>query len=620
MPITVTTNGTTLLEAIAACRQLPKSERKITLSEGNHFVGETIRLGGMDSGLVIKGSGDARLYGGQRIANWEPKGDTLWRAKLPEVLAGKWDFRMLMVNDRYAERAHFPQKGFLIHETDFDVTWKSTYEGGFEREPTYEELTTLKFKPADIPTSFEPKNAELTVFHMWDESLVGVKQIDRGSNTIMFSNPAGWPPGAFAKYYQFDKRYVVWNTREGLQKPGQWYLDRAAGELVYWPQENEDMAKVEIYAPVLENVLVLEGDDHNDVADIELQDFTVALSNAPLMSGAFGAKLFDGAIALRGAKNCKLEGLTIKNVGAHGIKADGDDISITSCQIYNAGAGAIRITGSRANIHNNYIHDIGKTFPSAIALYVGATDPNVLEEWEAGKAYTDCVIAHNELHDVPYAAICAGGKNLVIEKNLIYRAMQNLYDGAGIYITFCTNSMVRNNFIRDIKDAPGAGTSAYYLDEKAIDCLVEGNVEINVPRASHNHIGKNNTFRNNFFFMKEKGRFSMERSEGYVFEKNVVVTGTGFEFYDPATCTDFNNNILFAGSGKVIGKSLNRYEVIDEFELPLTDGNTDEDPLILEYEEGKIRFAPNSIAHELGIQEVDVSDAGRIPLKETNNL
>ncbi len=612
MPILVTNEGTTLQDAIVACRELPKAARKIVLDEGNHFVDKTVRLGPLDSGLVIEGRRDSKLYGGRRITQWEPKNEILWRAKLPEVKEGTWDFRMLMVNDRYAERAHFPQEGFLIHETDFDVTWKSTYEGGFERQPTYEELTTLKFKPVDIPSSLEPKNAELTVFHMWDESLVGVKQIDWETHTITFSNPAGWPPGAFAKYYQFDKRYIVWNTEEGLQQPGQWYLNRAEGELVYWPKEGEDMTEVAIYAPVLENVLVLEGDTDHTVEDIELRNFTVSLANAPLMSGAFGAKLFDGAIALRKVKSCTLQQLTIKNIGAHGIKADGDHVTIESCHVSNAGAGAIRITGSQAKIHNNYIHDIGKTFPSAIALYVGATDPNVPEEWEAGRSYSDCVISHNELHDVPYAAICAGGKNLIIEKNLIYRAMQNLYDGAGIYITFCTNAVVRNNFIRDIKDAPGAGTSAYYLDEKAIDCLVEGNVEINVPRASHNHIGKNNTFRNNFFFMKEKGRFSMERSEGYVFEKNIVVTGIGFEFYDPATCARFENNILFPGNGKLIGKTLNKYEIVKEFELPLVNGNTDSNPLIAEFEKGKIRFAPNSPAHDLGIQEIDVSDAGRI--------
>ena len=154
--------------------------------------------------------------------------------------------------------------------------------------------------------------------------------------------------------------------------------------------------------------------------------------------------------------------------------------------------------------------------------------------------------------------------------------------------------MIKNNFIRDIKDTPGAGTSAYYLDEKAEDCLVEENMEINVPRASHNHVAKNNVFRNNYFIMKEKGWFTMERSEGYTFEKNVVVTGSGFDIWDLKFCPNFRNNILFSGCGSLRTKDLEKYEVLNEYEISLTDGNKNEDPQLLNYEDGKIVFAKNS--------------------------
>ena len=598
-------------QAILELRNKPKEERIITLSAGDYYIDNPINLSYEDEGLTIEGVSGTRLLGGKKIANWKPINDKLWCVAVPKTKNRELDFRMLMVNNRFAERARYPETGYLIHESVFDVEWLSTYEGGFKRAPSEEELTTLNFKKADIPETFVPENAEITVFHMWDESLVGVKSINRENSTIQFSNQAGWPTGAFASAYNFERRYVIWNTIEGMLKPGQWFLDRENGQIVYWPLPGELMDESEVFAPLCENVFVLRGTESKPIKNITLKGFSLMVTKAPLMSGAFGAKLFDGAISIQHGENCTLTNLEIANVGAHCIKASGENLRIENCSLHHSGAGAIRLIGSEASIRNNHIHHVGLTFPSAIALYVGATDPNLPEEWEAGQFYSDCTIEHNEIHDVPYAAICAGGKNLKILKNLIYRAMQNLYDGAGIYITFCNNALVKGNFIKDIKDAPGAGTSAYYLDEKTVDAIVEENIEINVPRPSHNHISKNNIFRNNFFIMNGKGRFTMERSDNYTFENNVVIALDGFEMYDLAFCPNFRNNIFYT-KGNIITKDLDRYTVLSEYELDLKNGNINEDPQLISYVDGKIEFSPSSPAHKMGIKSIDCSDAGLV--------
>ena len=600
-------NEAELRKAILKFRK-QKSPGRIVLEEGNYFLSEPLELSEDDSALTLEGRGEAHLFGGRRVINWRVE-DGFWKANVPETQSGAWDFRMLMVNGRYAERARYPETGYLLHRSEFDVSWRSTYEGGFERQPTDEELRTLHYFEKDIPEGFEPKNAEITVFHMWDESLVGVKSINRSKQEIIFSNLPGWPPGAFAKEHSFDKRYIIWNTKEGLTKPGQWYLDRSSGEIVYYPMENESIEEIHAIAPVHFNVFRISGST-TPAENITLRNLHISSTNAPLMSGAFGAKLFDGAISMINTRDCKLVDLHIENVGGHCIKADGNNLRIENCHLSHAGAGAIRLTGSDALVRNNHIHHIGRTFPSAIALYVGATDPNVPEEWEPGRSYTNCTIEHNEIHQVPYAAICAGGNNLIIRKNLIYEAMQDLYDGAGIYITFCNNAQVTHNFIRDIKDKPGAGTSAYYLDEKSVNCLVEENLEINVPRASHNHIASNNRFRNNFFIMKGRGWFTMERSNDYTFENNVVITGDGFDIWDLKFCPAFKNNILYPGKGKLGTKDLERYTILKEYPLELKDQNSDEDPMVLEYNSGKIVCDPNSPIFKMGIKPIDVSDAG----------
>jgi len=40
-------------------------------------------------------------------------GERFWCARLPEVASARWDFRMLIVNDRFCERARLPETGTL---------------------------------------------------------------------------------------------------------------------------------------------------------------------------------------------------------------------------------------------------------------------------------------------------------------------------------------------------------------------------------------------------------------------------------------------------------------------------------------------------------------------------
>ena len=41
---------------------------------------------------------------------------------------------------------------------------------GWQRKPTDEELTTMKYKPEDLGPWLDANNAEVVVHHMWTES------------------------------------------------------------------------------------------------------------------------------------------------------------------------------------------------------------------------------------------------------------------------------------------------------------------------------------------------------------------------------------------------------------------------------------------------------------------
>jgi hypothetical protein len=593
-PGTPGTPYATLHAARDAARKIePGQTRRIVVQAGKHFLSEPLVLTAQDSGSTIEAAKGAEvvLYGGRRITGWEKDGEKLWAAKVHEAAEKTWDFRMLVVNGRFASRARFPKSGHLTHLTSFDVPWMSTTGGGWKRKPTEAELTMMKCRPGDLPASLDLRNAELTVYHMWDESVVGLKANDAATHTLTFSNPAGHPPGAFGV-----RKYVVWNTREGMTEPGQWFLDRSAGKAIYWPLPGEDMTKAEVLAPTMESLIRVQGTEKAPVRDVTIRGLTLSVTNTPLRAGGFGAGHFDGAVHVVHAVNCRLEGLTIANVGGQGIKGwKTKGLRIERCHVHHTGACGIKADGEDSVVADCRIHDVGVTYPSAIGL------------WANGQR---AQAVHNEVHDTPYTAIASGGEDHLFEGNLIYRAMQELHDGAGIYITFCKRVTVRGNFIRDIADTGGYGASAYYLDEQAEDCLVEGNLSLRVKRPSHNHMAKRNTLRNNVFVVDGDASITFPRSADYRLEKNVIVAKGKITFSNPEGIAAFPDNVLFSGVGKVEGQKLKDYRAAGTEPLGPGEGSILADPKLTVSEKGKITFAPGSPALTLGISPIDLSAAG----------
>ena len=580
----------------AACkatrRQGANKTRKIIVQAGKYFFDEPLVLGADDTGLTIESApgADVCLYGGRKVTGWEKDGEKFYSVSLPGVKNRKWDFRALIVNRRFCPRARLPEKGFFEHLSSFDVPWMSTTGGGWKRKPTNEELTTMKYRPQDIGPWLDVNNAEITIYHMWDESLVGLKAIDTKKHILTFASPSGHPPGAFGV-----KKYVIWNVREGMTRPGQWYLDRTTGKLVYWPLAGEDMTKADVIAPTIESIIRIRGARQKPARDITIRNLTLSVTTTPLEAGGFGAGKFDGAVSVASAENCRFIGLEIVNVGGQGIKASGDNLRIERCHVHSAGACGIRCRGNKAVVTYNTIHDVGLTYPSAIALQGGGRD---------------CLISHNEIHDCPYTAINCGGERNRIEHNLIYHAMKELHDGGGIYCFAGKDLVLRGNFIRDIIDTGGYGASAYYLDERSENCLVEGNLSVGVVRPSHNHMAKANTIRNNVFISDADARITFPKSSDYTFEQNVICAKGQIVVENPDGITTMRNNVLFSAEGKIQLRRLKDYSQVGTYSFQADRKNLTADPHITEFEKGRVVFAPDWPALKLGIKPIDVSDAG----------
>jgi hypothetical protein len=540
--------GPTLPQALEQAKGQPNAV--IRLKTGTYVVPQTLRIGKEHAGLTIEAAPGAKpvLIGGVRVTGWKVE-PGLWVAPVSDAIA-KAGSRLLAVNGVMQPRSRWPETGHLEHENVFDVPWMSTTGGGWKRKPTDDELTTMRYRPGDVGNWVDPMSAEVTVVHMWDESCVGIAGINPETREIRFSSPTGHPPGAFGV-----KKYIVWNTERGLTKPGQWFLDRRAKRLVYRPFPGSELFGTVVHLATLDRIFSIEG-----ASGVTVRGLKLTVTNVPLKSAGFGAGDYDGALMATDAPDLRIERIQVSDVAGTGIRTwNCPRLQIRHCQVNRTGAGGVRAEGEGARVLDNTVRDVGLQYPSAIGIWAGQKGTQ---------------IAHNLIADTSYSAMIAGGEGTVIESNRIARAMKVLHDGAGIYVGFTKNVTLRGNWISEIPDTGGYGVSAYYLDEQAEDCLVEGNVSEGVVRPSQNHMARGNTLRNNLFLSDKELRLDFARCENYTLEQNVLACKGGIVFRLPkGGWKSFSGNLMDPGEGELGRKWLEQYSESQTERLPLADGN-----------------------------------------------
>jgi hypothetical protein len=169
-------------------------------------------------------------------AGWAP-GDGDW----PPAAAGK---HQVVLQAEDLRRAEAPQLYVSLAESDSAQNVSPD---------------TFPYPPGTVKPSWaEAPEAEVHIFpgdrccrnHKEISRLV---KIDEATHTLRIAGPECRTPK------QTGDRYFVENLLEELDSPGEWYLDRSAGYLYYWPKK-EPVAKSEVIAPVLGSVFEFPGD------------------------------------------------------------------------------------------------------------------------------------------------------------------------------------------------------------------------------------------------------------------------------------------------------------------------------------------------------------------------
>lgn len=655
---TATASGTSVADPFAsfeaaqqAIRQFKQSGKltkpvTVNIRRGMYFLRKPIVFNEEDSGTENNPityqayqNEEVMISGGKIITGWKPYRKGLWMTHLPEVKKEEWSFRQLYVNGISRQRARTPDTGFL--------RVKGFPDGGPEVH-YHTDCQRFEYTGADLnPQWTNLKDVEVIVYHFWTDSHLPIQSIDEKSRIVTFQHKAG---KVFTDdFSKAGARYVVDNLWEGLDSPGEWYLNKKTGILYYYPLPGEDLSRAEIIAPLAPELLRLEGKPaaRKPVTNLHFKSLSFQYVNFELPPGNSndnqGSASVTAAITLTGAQNCTFQQCSIRNTGTFAIDIlNGSQYNqIKQCDLSYLGAGGIRLNGGTEKEHpllrtaynqiaDNTLHHYGEVFPSAVGMLLMNASNNL--------------VAHNEIHHGWYTGISVGwvwgyrrsvSTHNIIEYNHIHDIGQTglLSDMGGIYtLGVSPGTIIRNNIIHDI-NANHYGGWGMYHDEGSTHLLVENNIVYNTKFASFNiHFSKEVTVRNNIFALGKLEQLSRGRVEPHksvFFENNIVYWKEGellskkwqdqpYKFHSSAlkepqelTSTfDMDYNLYYNPATPVEQVKFNGVSLAEWNERGKDLHSLYADPLFVDAAAFDFRLRPESPALKLGFRPIDAAKAG----------
>ncbi len=636
----------TVQKAIERASDFKNQPVTVFLKGGEYAIAAPLTLGLDDARsaanpLVLKPFENEKplISGGQRIGNWQKQPSGVWTTTLPEVKNGAWTFTQLFVNGQRRQRARIPNEGFLR---------VAGFPDGGRGVHYHTDCQRFEYAPGDIdPNWMNLDDVEVIVYHFWTDSHLPIESIDTDNRIVTFKHKAG---KVFTDDFTANgARYIVENVYEGLDAPGEWYLNRKTGILSYIPLPGEDMTAAEIIAPVTPALIHLQGNasENRYLEHIRFENIAFAYTNFYLPPGnsndAQGSSSVPAAITLKGCRDIVFDGCTVRNTGtfAFDVGEGCRRIRLTANTLTDLGGGGIRINGGNENsppllrtgdnvVSDNRIGPYGTIYPSAVGVLLMHTFGNT--------------VSHNEIHHGWYTGVSIGwhwgyqrsiSRDNIVEYNHIHHIGQGLLSDMGAIYTLGVSpgTVIRNNLIHDI-DANHYGGWGIYNDEGSSHILVENNIVYNTKFAGYNiHYAKEITVRNNIFAfgrLQQLSRSRVEPHKSCFFENNIVyfTEGTLLDnnwkdtpytfYYNPSqpegrqtqSTFDMDWNLYYNPNVPLDKMVFNGMNFADWQKTGKDRRSRYEDPLFVNAQEFDFRLKADSPALKLGFVPIDLSAVG----------
>jgi hypothetical protein len=492
-------------EPLEKARDAARSQGQSTiwLAGGTYRITQTLELDQRDSNIIWRAMpGETVRFSGAAII--DPKEFT--QSKIEHVLQvdlkhlgitdfGKMEPRgfgqpdrvapmELFFNDRPMQLARWPNEGYAKYGAIIDPGSAPRL-----RDPLLDP-SEQKIEP-DRPGTFvyegdrpsrwtNAKDAWLFGYwkYDWADETIKIAKIDSAKHQITLAAPHFYGLEA-------NKRFYALNILEELDAPGEYFIDRDAGVLYFWPPADLAGERITV-STFAKPIVAIENVHHVTFRDITFED---TRAYAIYMAGGHDNTIDHctirntgqlGALIGEGAKG---RDLSDNNWAAAGkLYTDtawnrnaGTNNGIRGCTIYNTGGEGIILSGgdrktltSAANFADeNDIHHVGR--------WTVQNHPAINIDGVGNRA------SKNFIHDCPHCAIMYNGNDHVIEFNEIARCVTDSSDAGAIYNgrdPSARGNVIRYNFMHDIGPPAnrGFGAHAVYFDDGISGQTVLGNV------------------------------------------------------------------------------------------------------------------------------------------------
>ena len=620
--------------AVARARELRRSGavrgRAVTVSvrPGRYRLSEPIVLEPEDSGLHFVGCGSERCVfdGGVRIPPFHQVADGLWETDASRVPA----FDQLWVDGRRAQRARSPNRFYYyMREEDHDNP-KTAF---FARKADIAPLLKL--------TADERADVAVGVWQSWDMGYGRLVAVDPATDRVTLRKPINWN---LFYWHHTCPRYVLENFRAALDAPGEWFLERKTGKLLYVPRNGESVKTAVAVAPVSKGLVRLTGDRAKKeiVRDISFRGLgfehtAFLIGSDGLQAAQSASNISEAVIRGDGAERIDISDCRIAHAGAHGLwmKNGCRHVRVNHCLIEDLGAGGLYFGDLTADFKRRDDNAAFLEVSDSIIRHGGRQVNSGIGVW-IGMAH-DCSVVHNDIYDFFYTGVSSGwtwgydetiNRNIKVAHNRIHHIGQGVLSDMGAFYSLGdhTGSEVCNNWVWEVNGYRGNGSPAWglYTDEGSKGILFHDNLVENCrDGAIHQHYGKENIHSNNIYTTFRVSGVWRTRKENHM---TLHVRNNIFWWTDPESDmyrsrgefeasknADIDGNLYWCAHGDVSKKAFRG----SDWSAWRASGNDEHgavaDPLFIDPEHGDWRLRTDSPALKMGFEPFDWRDSGVFP-------
>lgn len=490
------------IRALKQAGKWPEGPIVVELAAGIYERKEPFTLEEQDSGtpqtpIIYRAQmgAEVRLTGGRVVRVWKPVTEPALLKRLAPVARGHvfvadlqalgitdygqpgggWAAGIvprleLFYNDEPMTLARYPNEGFMYIRDVTDEAPVDVRGTKGSRAPKF-------YYEGDRPEywlKMGEKDVWLQGWWFWDwaEERQRIAHIDPEKKLITLEEPPKHPYG-----YRKGQWFYAYNALCELDRPGEYFLDRDAGRLYFWPPT--PLSQGVALVSVIPQLVLMKNTSYVIWRGITFEACRLA------------------AISITGGRENRLVGCVIRNTGGYAIHINGGTKNgVLGCDMYNMGAGGVTVEGGDRHtltpgenfVENCHIHHYSR--------WNRIVKPGIILGGCGNRA------AHNLIHNAPHKGMMFSGNDHIIEFNEFHSLVYEANDAGVIYSGFDWTGRgheIRYNFFHHIYGFQGRGCVGVYLDDMFSSAHIYGNVFYQVPRAAFIGGGRDTLIENNIF-------------------------------------------------------------------------------------------------------------------------